>query len=403
MSNTRKIAVVIVAGGNGTRVGGDIPKQFRELAGAPLVHHTISAFLGHDAISWVQLVSSSIHIDALTEIAGADTRVLPIVEGGETRQLSVLAGLKALESHAPDIVLIHDAARPNISQALIGRVIDALSDAEAVLPATQVIDTIKRSSDGRTIGGTEDRTQLYAAQTPQGFDFSQILAAHLKAQELTDGFTDDAAIAEWASMEVVLCEGDPDNIKVTLPGDFARAEALLCQHKKDNDMPQFETRVGSGMDIHRFVPGDAVILGGVTIPHNARLDGHSDADAALHVLTDAILGTLAAGDIGTHFPPSEPKWKGEPSATFLRFAAGLVHKRNGRIVHLDLTINAEAPKIGPHVNAMRQSIADIAGVDISRVSVKATTAEKMGFVGRQEGILTQAVATLEVPRESDLS
>lgn len=403
MSNPRKIAVVIVAGGSGTRVGGDIPKQFRELAGAPLVSHTIKAFLDHDSISWIQLVSSPTLLEELAQIAGVDARILPIVEGGETRQLSVLAGLKALKSHTPDIVLIHDAARPNISQALIGRVIDALSHAEAVLPATQVIDTIKRSSDGRTIGGTEDRTQLYAAQTPQGFDFSQILAAHLKAQELTDGFTDDAAIAEWANMEVVLCEGDPDNIKVTLPGDFARVEALLGQHKKDNGMPEFETRVGSGMDIHRFVSGDAVTLGGVTIPHSARLDGHSDADAALHVLTDAILGALAAGDIGTHFPPSEPKWKGEPSSTFLRFAADLVHKRNGRIVHLDLTINAEAPKIGPHVNAMRQSIANIAGVDISRVSVKATTAEKMGFVGRQEGILTQAVATLEMPRESDLS
>jgi 2-C-methyl-D-erythritol 4-phosphate cytidylyltransferase/2-C-methyl-D-erythritol 2,4-cyclodiphosphate synthase len=259
-----------------------------------------------------------------------------------------------------------------------------------VLPATQVIDTIKRSSDGRTVGGTEDRTQLFAAQTPQGFRYRPILAAHRRVQALTDGYTDDTAIAEWAGIDVALSEGSFDNIKITLPGDFARAEQILGARG-------METRVGSGMDIHRFVAGDTVMLGGVAIPHSARLEGHSDADAVLHVLTDALLGALAEGDIGTHFPPGDATWQGAASATFLGFAAKRVAARAGRIVGLDVTVVAEQPKIGPHVMAMRQSIATIAGIDVSRVSVKATTSERMGFVGRREGLMTFATATIEVP------
>jgi len=396
LSDTKTVAVIIVAAGRGTRATatgeGEIPKQYKLLRGVPLIKHTINRFLKVDAVTWVLPVIHRADTHLFEGLGIDHERLIAPVSGGETRQLSVLAGLETLSEKAPDYVLIHDAARPFVSPKVIEGVVAGLGTAEAVLPVTLVTDTIKRSVDGRTVGGTEDRTQLFAAQTPQGFHYDAILKAHRRAAEISDGFTDDAAIAEWAHIPVALSDGDPDNIKITTPADFVRAETIL------DGVEPMETRVGSGVDTHQFEPGDAVILGGITIPHSAKLKGHSDADTALHVLTDALLGALAEGDIGTHFPPSEPKWKGEPSSTFIRFAADRVAQRGGRIVHLDLTIMCEAPKIGPHVAKMRQSVASLCGIDEGRVSVKATTSEKMGFVGRGEGLMTMATATIELPR-----
>lgn len=397
MGDKPKIACVIVAGGRGLRVAdgeGLVPKQYLALAGVPVLAWAISAFLERDDIALVQVVigeNDRALFDSLE--LPIDPRLLAPVIGGVTRQLSVLAGLEALAAHEPDLVLIHDGARPIVPQSVVTGVIASLGEADAVLPATAVIDTIKRSDDGRVVGGTEDRAQLFAAQTPQGFAFPGILDAHRRIRALSDGYTDDTAIAEWAGIEVVLSPGSPDNIKITLPGDIARAELIL---KGRNRM---ETRIGNGYDVHPFVSGDRVILGGVTIPHTAQLKGHSDADAALHVLTDALLGALAEGDIGQHFPPSDNRWKGAPSATFLGFAAERVAARGGRIVNLDLTIVAEHPKIGPHVAAMRENIARICGISIDRVSVKATTSEKLGFIGREEGLATIGSAAIEVPME----
>lgn len=393
-----KVAVIVVAAGRGVRAGGGdaaIPKQYKSIRGIPVLVRTIARLLAMDNVDLVLPVIHADDADRYSKLALSNTKLLSPVNGGDTRQLSVMAGLDALEQHKPELVLIHDAARPFVSEQVVDGVVTALGAAEAVLPVTTVIDTIKRSADGRTVGGTEDRTQLYAAQTPQGFQYNSILAAHRRAAEISDSFTDDAAIAEWARIPVALSMGSPDNIKITSPEDFARAEQLL-----DGAEPM-ETRVGTGIDVHQFEPGDAVTLGGVIIPHTAKLIGHSDADAGLHVLTDAILGALAEGDIGKHFPPSEPKWKGEPSSTFLKFAVELVKTRAGRIVHLDLTIMCEQPKIGPHTEKLRQSIANICSISVGRVSVKATTSEKMGFVGREEGIATLATATIELPRSGD--
>jgi len=391
----KTIAALIVAAGRGSRLArdrGDLPKQYLDLAGLPVLARTIMAFADHEAVDHLLAViaqEDAAHYAALPIASGG--KVLAPVVGGATRQVSVLRGLEALVRLSPDLVLIHDGARPIVPASVIDGVIDALANADAVLPATPVIDTIKRSSDGRTVGGTEDRTQLFAAQTPQGFAFARILALHRKAEAFTDGFTDDTAIAEWAGMPVALAPGSPDNIKITLPGDLDRAAQILRGARR------MQTRIGQGYDVHPFVPGDAVVLGGVRIAHDKRLMGHSDADAGLHVLTDALLGALAEGDIGTHFPPGEEKWRGEPSETFLRFAAERVRARGGRIVNLDLTIIAERPRIGPHVSAMRDAIARICGIAVERVSVKATTSEKMGFVGREEGIATMGVASVELP------
>lgn len=384
----------MVAAGRGTRAGpiDSEPKQYRLLAGQPVLTRTLQQLLNEPTIDIVLPVIHQDDAERFTALGLTNERLLAPVTGDRTRQLSVFAGLKALEQHQPDFVLIHDGARPFIDTQLLTNVIGGLERAEAVLPVTTVIDTIKRSDDGRTVGGTEDRTQLYAAQTPQGFHYKTIFAAHKRAVELSDGFTDDAAIAEWAKIPVALAAGSIDNVKLTAAQDFERAEQFL------SGTSNMETRVGSGFDVHQFEPGDSVTLGGVSIPHSAKLKGHSDADAALHVLTDAILGALAEGDIGTHFPPSDEKWRGAPSSTFLEFARQRVVARQGRIVSLDLTIICEQPKIGPHTQALRESIAKICAISVSRVSVKATTSEKMGFVGRGEGLATMATASIELPR-----
>jgi 2-C-methyl-D-erythritol 4-phosphate cytidylyltransferase/2-C-methyl-D-erythritol 2,4-cyclodiphosphate synthase len=358
-----------------------------------VLQRTIEAFLAEPDVTWVVPVIHGGHADRYAELQLADDRLLPPVTGGANRQASVLAGLTALSPRRPDLVLIQDAARPLVSPQVISGVISALASSDAALPVVPVTDTIKRSADGRTVAATEDRSTLFAAQTPQGFRFPQILSAHLRAGRMPREFTDDAAIAEWAGLEVALTPGSTRNIKITHPEDFARAERLLGGEK------HMETRVGSGFDVHPFDTGNSVWLGGVEIPHTHKLKGHSDADVALHALTDAIYGALGEGDIGKHFPPSDPQWKGAASSIFLGHAAGLVAERNGRIVNLDLTIVCEAPRIGPHVEAMKTAIAGVCGISAKRVAIKATTSEELGFTGRREGIVAMATASIELPRE----
>jgi 2-C-methyl-D-erythritol 4-phosphate cytidylyltransferase/2-C-methyl-D-erythritol 2,4-cyclodiphosphate synthase len=394
MTQSRTIVALVVAAGRGERAGdGGTPKQYRPIAGVPLLSRTISALLAVGQIDRVVPVIGADQEELFDALGLADPRLGAPVIGGDTRQVSVLKGLEALAGDPPDIVLIHDGARPFIDAALVGNVVAALDDADGALPVTLVTDTIKRSNDGKTVGGTEDRTQLFAAQTPQGFHFAPIYDAHRRAIAMSDGFTDDAAIAEWANLSVALARGDARNIKITLPGDFERAARMVGEEAR------METRVGSGFDVHAFAEGDAVILGNISIPHTARLKGHSDADVVLHALSDALYGALADGDIGKHFPPSENEWKDADSAIFLEHAVSLVRQRGGRLVHLDVTIICERPKIGPHVDAMRERIAQIAQISASRVAVKATTSERLGFTGREEGIAAQAVATIEVPQD----
>ncbi len=393
---SKKVAVIIVAAGQGVRATTGptgVPKQYVPLACIPLLSRSVAAFDMHDAVDLILPVIGRDHGAFYSALNLTSGKLLSPATGAASRQGSVLNGLLALEPHTPDLVLIHDAARPLVPAQVIENVLNALVDSKAALPVVPVTDTIKRSSDGAFAAGTLDRAVLWAAQTPQGFDFKSILDAHRAAATHDQEFTDDAAIAEWKGFEVKLVQGHPRNLKVTRPEDFALAEHWLGSGRL------METRTGTGLDIHRFEPGDKVRLAEVDIPHTARLSGHSDADAALHVLTDALLGALAEGDIGQHFPPSDQRWKGEPSRTFLQFAAERVAERGGRIVHLDLTLMCEAPKIGPVSHQMRQNIAEICAIDVSRVSVKATTAEKMGFVGRGEGLLAQGTATIELPRQ----
>ena len=390
----KSIAVIIVAAGKGERAasGTTDPKQYRTIAGKPVLSRTIAAFLALPAVTRVLPVIHPDHADRYAALALSDDRLMAPVTGGATRQASVLEGLKALAPHRPDLVLIQDAARPFATPALIGDVIAALEQHDGALPTLPVTDTIKRSLDGAQVATTEDRSQLFAAQTPQGFRFGQIFSAHMRAASIRRQFTDDAEIAEWAGLRVAMVPGDRDNIKITHPEDFLRAERII---RGDLVM---ETRIGTGFDVHQFEPGDAVWLGGVRIPHTARLKGHSDADVALHALTDAILGAIGEGDIGVHFPPSDPQWKGAASAIFLAHAGKLVAEAGGRIVNLDVTIVCEAPRIAAHVPAMQAVIGETLGIATSRIAVKATTSETLGFTGREEGIVAMASASIELPR-----
>lgn len=392
---SKSIAVIIVAAGKGERAGsGDnaVPKQYRPVAGKPVLSRTVDACLAHEAVSHVLPVIHPDHIELYAALGLADPRLLPAVPGGANRQASVLEGLKALAPLRPDRVLIHDAARPFASPDLFGRVITALDQHDGALPTLPVTDTIKRSLDGQLVATTEDRRQLFAAQTPQGFRFGQIFSAHMRTGTVRREFTDDAEIAEWAGLRVAMVEGERNNIKITHPEDFTRAERIAMA-----DLGT-ETRIGTGYDVHPFAPGDAVWLCGVKIPHTAKLQGHSDADVALHALTDAILGAIGEGDIGVHFPPSDMRWKGAASTVFLRHAGELVARHGGRIVNLDVTIVAEAPRIASHAPAMCAVIAETLGISAGRVAVKATTNEKLGFIGREEGIVAMASASVEVPR-----
>ncbi len=382
------VAAVVVAAGRGTRVGAGLPKQYRSLGGQPVVRHALEIFAKHPQISAVQPV---IHADDASRFkAASDGLALrPIVFGGATRQASVRAGLEALAELRPQIVLVHDAARPLASAALISRAIAAGASGAAV-PGLVPTDTVKSVDAAGRVTGTIDRNTLRAVQTPQAFDYAALLNAHHRALAAgRDDFTDDAALAEWAGMNVAVFEGEPDNVKITTEADFARLEAATAALT--------EVRIGTGYDVHAFAPGDHVWLGGVRIAHPRSLSGHSDADVVMHALVDAILGALADGDIGAHFPPTDPQWRGASSDRFLAFAAERVHQRRGRIAHIDVTVVCETPRIGEHRDVMRARIAAVAGIALDRVAVKATTNEKLGFLGRGEGIAALATATLRLP------
>ena len=382
-----KTIALIVAAGRGHRLGGSLPKQYLPLAGQPVLRHTVKRFLAHPAVDAVRVVIHPDDRDLYNQAVG-DLGLGAPIAGGATRQDSVRLGLEALSKDAPDLVLIQDAARPFIAPATIDAVLAALECHAGAIPALPVADTLKRA-DGPRIAATVPRDGLYRAQTPQGFRLAHILAAHraLAGQELTD----DASLLEAAGQMVALVPGTEENFKITTAEDMMRAETLLGAG--------FETRSASGFDVHRFAEGgDHVMLCGVPVPHERGLEGHSDADVGLHALTDALLGCIAAGDIGQHFPPTDPQWKGASSDRFLAHAAGLVAAKGGRIVHVDVTLICERPKIGPHREAMTARIADILGLAADRVSVKATTTEQLGFTGRREGIAAQAMATVELPR-----
>jgi 2-C-methyl-D-erythritol 4-phosphate cytidylyltransferase/2-C-methyl-D-erythritol 2,4-cyclodiphosphate synthase len=379
----------VVAGGRGVRAGGELPKQYRMIRGVPVLRRSLLAFTSHPEI---QLVQPVIHPDD-ERLFQAAADALPIrtpVNGGATRQASVFAGLEALAADAPEIVLVHDAARPFASAALISRAI-AAGRAGAAIPGLPVSDTVKAVDASGRVVETLDRARLRTVQTPQAFAYSALLAAHRKARAAErDDFTDDAALAEWAGMAVGVFAGEAGNTKLTTAEDFARAE-------RESLAALGDVRTGLGYDVHAFTAGDHVMLGGVRIPHDCGVAGHSDADVALHALVDAILGALADGDIGMHFPPSDPQWRGASSDRFLTFAVERVRQRGGLIAHLDVAIVCEAPRIGPHREAIRARIAAIAGIAPDRVGLKATTSEKLGFTGRREGLAAYATATIRLP------
>ncbi|MSP50331.1 MAG: bifunctional 2-C-methyl-D-erythritol 4-phosphate cytidylyltransferase/2-C-methyl-D-erythritol 2,4-cyclodiphosphate synthase [Alphaproteobacteria bacterium] len=373
------VATLVMAAGRGQRLGGEEPKQYRMLGALSVLARSLALFADHPRIGRVLAV---IHDDDrdLYATATATLGLAPPVPGGPTRQDSVRLGLEHLSGNPPDLVLIHDAARPLTPPAVIGRVIDELASSVGAVPALPVADTLKQGADGRILA-TVPRAGLFRAQTPQGFRFDAILDAHRRFAGAD--LTDDAAVAEAAGLDVALVPGDEAAFKITTADDLDRARRLCA-----------ETRVGTGFDVHRFGMGDHVWLCGIRVPHDRGLIGHSDADVGLHALTDAILGAIGAGDIGQHFPPGDPRWKGAASSGFLRHAADLLDKRGGRVIHVDLTLIGERPKVGPHREAMRASIASILAVGIDRVSVKATTTEGLGFAGRGEGIAAQATATV---------
>lgn len=399
-----KTAALIVAAGRGSRATREDqqPKQYVEIGGIPVLGHTLMAF--PPFVAAIQVV---IHPDDAESYAGvlagvekrlacaAFAKILPPVPGGATRQQSVLCGLEALatrgSAQTPSHVLIHDAARPFVSAEELGRICAALKTAQGAILALPVTDTLKRGNSAGMITTTVGREDLWRAQTPQGFQFASILAAHRQAaRECATDLTDDAAVAERAGMHVALVTGSAGNIKITTAEDIDMAEAARAFAA--------ETRTGTGFDVHRFTEGDHVWLGGVRIPHTHKLEGHSDADVVLHALTDAVLGAIGEADIGQHFPPSDPQWKGAASKLFLAHAAKLARDAGWSISNVDVTVLAEAPKIGPHRLAMKAVIADVLGIAADRVGIKATTMEGMGFVGRREGLAAQAIATLQRAR-----
>lgn len=391
------VSALIVAAGRGVRAAGNkplIPKQYSPIGGVPMLTRAISAFARHPGVDDVLVV---IHPDdaRLYEIAAehSASRLRPPVPGGAHRQHSVRAGLEALAANPPSRVLIHDAARPFVDAGLIDRVIGTLNSHAGALPCLPVTDTLTMGR-GRHATGTLPRDDLWRAQTPQGFHFDEILAAHRAAAKDGATFTDDAGIAQWYGLDVALVEGSEANRKLTSAEDIASADELLRLRARGALGTQ---RVGSGYDVHAFGPGDAVILCGVRIPHQKKLIGHSDADVGMHALTDALLGTIADGDIGVHFPPSDARWRGAASELFLKDAVSRLKARGGEIVHVDLTFICEAPRIGPHREAMRAKLAECLGLDVAEISIKATTNEGLGFIGRGEGIAAMATATVRLP------
>lgn len=375
---------LIVAAGAGVRFGGPVPKQYQEVGGMSILRRSVLAFLNHPLIDNVQVVISPSHRE-LYDRATEGLALLPPVHGGETRQDSVRLGLEAIaKNNKPDLVMIHDAARPLIDAATITAVRKALETNPAATAAKPLVDTLKRS-DGNLITGTIDRANLWQAHTPQSFHFDVILKAHQAA--IGEKLTDDNAVAEKAGIPIILVPSNADNMKITNPDDLGRAARLLGQNFGD-------IRTGLGFDVHRLIPGDTIHLGGVAIPHDRTLEGHSDADVILHAVVDALLGTMSAGDIGTHFPPSDPQWKGADSALFVRHAVRMINERGGMIGHVDVTVMCEKPKLGPHREKIRARMAELLEVNQERVSLKATTTERLGFTGREEGIAAHAIATV---------
>jgi 2-C-methyl-D-erythritol 4-phosphate cytidylyltransferase/2-C-methyl-D-erythritol 2,4-cyclodiphosphate synthase len=387
MRQAMRIHAIIVAAGSGIRAGGRVPKQYRAVAGQPLLRHAVERLLSHPAITGVTVVINP-ECRELYDEAVAGLELPEPVAGGATRQESVLAGLEALATDPPEIVLVHDAARAFVPDAVIDALVAAFDDqsVDGACPALPQVDSLRRGEAGR-FSGSVDRDKLWRVQTPQAFRYPALLDTHHAA---APGATDEVAIALAAGLSVAITPGDERAFKVTEPADFAKAEAMTI----------YSSRAASGFDVHKFGPGDHVWLCGIKVPHDHGLIGHSDADAGLHALTDALLGTIAAGDIGDHFPPSDERWCGAASDQFLAHAATLVRDRGGLIDHVDVTLICERPKVGPHRDAMRARIADILGLGIDRVSVKATTTEKLGFTGRQEGIAAQAMASVRLPEHA---
>ncbi len=375
-----RIAAILVAAGSGTRYGTPTPKQFTHLAGRPVLHWAASALLPH--IHLLQPVGDAAPINAA--LAGLDH--LPPVPGGATRQDSVRAGLQALAAHAPDLVLVHDGARPHIPDGTIQALIAALATHRGAIPAVALADTLKRAQDG-VITETIPRANLWRAQTPQAFHFATLLAAHQAPPH--PGATDDAWLLEQAGHSVAIIAGHEENVKLTIAEDAARLERSLA--------PQMIPRIGTGFDVHVTKPGRKMILCGIDVPCEFGLDGHSDADVGIHALCDAIYGALAEGDIGRHFPPTEGEWKDADSARFLRHAASRIAARGGRLANADITLICERPKITPHAPAMRARLAELLGVSVDAISVKATTSERLGFTGRGEGVAAQAAVCVLVP------
>jgi 2-C-methyl-D-erythritol 4-phosphate cytidylyltransferase/2-C-methyl-D-erythritol 2,4-cyclodiphosphate synthase len=383
-----KIAALIVAAGRGVRARTAQPKQYAPIGGTPVLARTLAVFLDHPSIDLVQVVIGAGDVEHYDKaVAGLRSpKLLAPAEGGATRQASVRNGLAALEPHAPDHVLIHDAVRPFVTSDILARVIAALATAAGAVAAVPVADTLKRASAGDRITATVDRAGLWRAQTPQGFRFADILAAHAAALAAgRDDLTDDAAVAEFAGLPVVLVPGSEANRKLTTAEDLAMA---------DHRSAAADVRTGSGIDVHRLVAGDHVWLCGVRIPHTQALEGHSDADVALHALVDALLGAVGEGDIGQHFPDSDPRWRNAASRLFLAEALARVRARGGTIANVDITLLCEVPKIAPHRQAMRARVAELLELDPTRVNVKATTTEGLGFTGRREGIAALATTTV---------
>ena len=384
---THKVAALILAAGQGSRAGTDIPKQFRQIGGKAVLAHSVEAFARHPAVGAVYLVIGSGQQETVRTMIG-DGQVTAIIQGADSRRGSVRAGLEAIAATGgADRVLIHDAARPFLSPSMIDQLLAALEQAPGAFPALPVADTLVKSTD-HMAGDIVDRSGLYRVQTPQAFHFESIIRAH-RAWDSSREATDDAQMLREAGHDVLMVPGDERLEKLTYPQDFARAEAQLASCRT--------TRVGMGYDVHRLAADEELWLCGVQVPHDRGLAGHSDADVAIHAIVDALLGALSEGDIGSHFPPSDPQWRGAASSRFLEYAANRVTERGGRMEHIDVTIICEAPKIGPHRDAMRQRISEILAIPLERVSVKATTTERLGFAGRREGIAAQAVATISLP------
>jgi 2-C-methyl-D-erythritol 4-phosphate cytidylyltransferase/2-C-methyl-D-erythritol 2,4-cyclodiphosphate synthase len=387
MESVGKIVALVVAAGSGSRVDDSLPKQYRKIAGKPLLAHALEA-LRHPLIDEVRVVigvgQETLYADALR----ADALPSPIT-GGATRQESVRNGLEAIEAAGgAAAVLIHDAARPFLPACVLQRLVAALAHDQAAVPVLPVVDSLARA-DG-ALGDSVDRGGLVRVQTPQAFRFGAILEAHRSWTGAPDA-TDDAQVARQYGISCATVEGDAMLEKLTYAEDFLRAEQRLGA--------AMVTRTGFGFDVHALAAGEELWLGGLLIPHDKGLKGHSDADVVLHALTDALLGAAGAGDIGEHFPPTDPEWRGAASSRFVEHARDLIHARRGRIDHADVTIICEAPKIGPHKQAMRERIAALLGLPLERISIKATTTERLGFTGRGEGIAAQAIATIRLPEQ----